>query len=399
MAGRKASVRYYPSRGAYFTTYRGKTHRLAEGPDDAPAGPTFLAALDKFKQLMQAAEAGTAKDANTVRTVVGRYLEWLASRRKPRTLALRKLYLGGFCGFTDEGSPPFGDLRVGELGPHHVERYCDFMRKPRWNAHQKKHTRWTQGMVRSFIDALHATLNWAAGPRQRLISANPVKGVERPPARSRGAESLVSPETHRRALEAADPGFRQLLVVCENTGCRPGELFIAEARHFEPQMGALVFRGQAHLAEGEESHKTSGKDRDRVIVLTGEALGLVKRLAAERPEGRLFVTAKARGCKGGQAWTTDRSYRRMRRLRKKAALPKTFTLYSYRHQYATAWLKAGGSIDDLAALLGNTPQVIRRHYSHLCDDRTRLRNLAEAFRAKAALAAEAAAPASTALPV
>jgi integrase len=380
MAGRKASVRYYPSRGAYFTTYRGKTHRLAEGPDDAPAGRTFLAALERFRQVMRAAEAGTAKDENTVRTVVDRYIEWLSSRRKPRTLKMRKIHLYGFCNFTDVGSPPFGDLRMSELSPHHVERYCDHMRKPRWNAHQKKATRWTNGMVRGFIDGMHAAFNWACGPKQRLITANPVKGVERPPARSRGAESLVTPETHRKALAVADPGFRQLLVVCQNTGCRPGELFIAEARHFEPQLGALVFRGQAHLAAGEESHKTSGKDKDRVIVLTGEGLELVKMLVAQYPEGKLFRTAKWQGCKGGQPWTTDRTYLRMRRVRRQAELPKTFTLYSYRHQYATAWLKAGGSIDDLAALLGNTPQVIRKHYSHLCDDRTRLRQLAEAFQ-------------------
>src|SRR5439155_10619563 len=96
----------------------------------------------------------------------------------------------------------------------------------------------------------------------------------------------------------------------------------------------------------------------------------------------LFRTCRGQGGKGGTPWNSKATHQRMRRLRQKAGLPRTFTLYSYRHQYATAWLKAGGSIDDLAALLGNTPEVIRKHYSHLCDDRERLRRVAEAFRAK-----------------
>lgn len=48
---RKSSVRYYPSRSAFFTVYRGERHKLAEGPDDQPDGPTFLAALTAFRGL------------------------------------------------------------------------------------------------------------------------------------------------------------------------------------------------------------------------------------------------------------------------------------------------------------------------------------------------------------
>src|SRR5262249_34772213 len=163
---------------------------------------------------------------------------------------------------------------------------------------------------------------------------------EKPPAKSRGAEYLVTPETHQKALAAARPDFRQILIVCENTGCRPGELFMAEARHFDPTLGALIFRGQAHLAAGENARKTSGKDKDRIIILTGEALQLVKELVAKYPKGPLFRKGKSRK----KPWDTDATYQRLKILRRNTGLPRTFTLYSYRHQYATAWLKAGGSI-------------------------------------------------------
>lgn len=379
---RRGGVRYFPSKRGYFTTFQGKTYKLAEGPDDAPSGPTFLAALNEFKRIMRQAVAGVAGDHNRLVTVIERHLQWLAPRRKKRTLAIRKCFLMAFCRFTDQGSEPFGELTIKELMPHHVERYCDYMREPRWNPHQKKNSFWTSGSTRSFIDCLNAALNWAAGPKQKLITHNPIKGVERPAARSRGAAYLVSPETHQKALAAAGKSLRQVLIVLESTGCRPGELFMAEARHFDSEIGALVFRGQAHLEQHENGHKTSSKDKDRIIFLTGEALELVKLLVQKHPAGPLFQTIREKGCPGGQPWTTDAIYRRVKTLRKKTGLPRTYTAYSYRHQYATAWLKAGGSIDDLAALLGNTPQVIRRHYSHICDDTQRLKRLAEAFRQK-----------------
>jgi integrase len=304
------------------------------------------------------------------------------SRRKKRTYTIRKRYFEEFCRFSDQGSQPFGDLRIRELVPYHVERFCDFMKTPRWNPHKKAMTRWTAGSVVCFVNSLHAALNWATGPKQMLITRNPIKGVEKPGRRSRGAAFLVPPGTHQKALGAARPDFRQLLIVLENTGCRPGELFMAEARHFDPSLGALIFRGQAHLEEGEQGHKTSGKDKDRIIILTGDALELVKQLVVKCPTGKLFRTGKQQGCSGNQPWNGESTYKRIRTIRKKTGLPRTFTLYSYRHQYATAWLKAGGSIDDLAILLGNTPDVIRQSYSHLCDDRERLRKLAEAFRQK-----------------
>jgi hypothetical protein len=52
---RRPSVRYFPSRGCYYCQVNGKQHRLATGPDDAPHGPTYLAAFEAFNQLLQSA--------------------------------------------------------------------------------------------------------------------------------------------------------------------------------------------------------------------------------------------------------------------------------------------------------------------------------------------------------
>jgi hypothetical protein len=133
IAGRRGNVRYYPSRHGYFTTFQGKRYTLAFGPEDGPRGPIFLAALEAFKRILQDATAGTAKDNNTVATIFQRYLQWLEPRRKIGTYIIRKRCFHAFSAFVDQGSKPFGELRICELMPHHVERFCDYLRTPRYN--------------------------------------------------------------------------------------------------------------------------------------------------------------------------------------------------------------------------------------------------------------------------
>jgi integrase len=295
VAGRKSSVKYYPSKKGYFTIYQGQTHRLATGPDDGPCGPTFLAALTKFREIMELAHAPSAGNENTLRIIAELYLRQLARSKKPDTVEIRQQSLVPFLEY-QHGNRKIGEMRVSELKKTHVKTFIAYMREPRSHHKWKKRIlRWRNGSVRNFVDSLHACFNWAV--KEELISANPVWGLEKPSPRSRGGECHVTQVMHQRALAAAREDFRQLLIVCEATGCRPSELFNAEARHFDEKVGAIVYRGQAHLAEGEVSHKTSNKDRDRIIFLTGSALELVKKLAVLYPEGRLFRTLRGQGCK------------------------------------------------------------------------------------------------------
>ena len=59
MAGSKPSVRYGKTRGAYLLTYCCRPIMLAKGPIAEVEGPCYLAALEKFKALIEPASTGT----------------------------------------------------------------------------------------------------------------------------------------------------------------------------------------------------------------------------------------------------------------------------------------------------------------------------------------------------
>ena len=88
---RKPQARYSASRkgGGYFATVNGTLHELALGPDDAPTGPTYLAALDRFREVLSLAGVEKQKDANTVRVVLETSMQHIAARKKPGTVEIR----------------------------------------------------------------------------------------------------------------------------------------------------------------------------------------------------------------------------------------------------------------------------------------------------------------------
>ena len=76
------------SEGGFPTHFEGKQIKVADGPDDASKGRTYLAALDEFRRLMQVSNAGTADQDNTVRVVVDMYGQHLEPNGQARSLEI-----------------------------------------------------------------------------------------------------------------------------------------------------------------------------------------------------------------------------------------------------------------------------------------------------------------------
>jgi integrase len=359
---RKPSVRYWKSRGAYMAWIKGKQELLARGPDDGPGGPCYREAAERFAELLAVENAGAAGDANTVRVVCDLYLQQARQDgRAAETLRSRVRLLGRFI------AAGYGETPVAELTPFHVQSFLGAVRT-------KDKNPWGPGTVRTFLAGLNAAMRWAV--RAELISRNPVAAVPLPSVRSRGRASLISDRDVGRLLDAASPPLRRVLVALLNTGARPGEILKATAAAWDDELGALVYHPEQTRLEGEVAHKTSRRrNKVRVIRFTGDALDMVRGLVATHPTGPLFRTLF------GGAWTGSELAKRFGRLRKRLGLPRAALPYSFRHVFATKWLEAGGSIEVLAELLGNSPAVIRGHYAHLCERRPELRAELERFNA------------------
>lgn len=374
--GRKASVRYYASRGAYFTHFEGRQIKLAEGPDDAPKGPTYLAALREFGELMSVETADTADQENTVRVVVDLYGQHLERNGQDRTL---EILLQTCTSAVEE----FGDKNFGELKPIHVSSWLAKMAKPRDHTHKTKiggqaktrKVKWGATYQNMALRTLVAAFNWAKG--QGIITAhclqNPKAVVVRGRKRSRGQEAYVSPETWKKLIGrigATNYAFADLLRFLHGTGCRPSEAYHVEARYYRPAERCVIYPGHPRPDDfAWKNARRSGKDR--VIFLSRELVEIVEKRIAEHPEGPIFRS------RHNDRWYQEAVSVNLRWYAKKLDIKPAPTAYSLRHTFATDWLLNGGSIKVLADLLGTSVSMLERHYSHLMVDKDRMHSILE----------------------
>lgn len=224
------------------------------------------------------------------------------------------------------------------LKKHHVE------------AAVRKHGAWngtTENHVKSHIVAL---FNW--GVEQGLIGVNPVKGIRKPRAKSRGSQAVIDASEHERLLAAAPAYLRDVLFALHQTGCRPCEVLTVSAANFSADAGLWILH----------RHKTAhATGKPRIIYLTPEMITLCRDLAAKYPEGPLFRR------RSGKPFPPAYYLARLvRRLRRRLGMRESVSPYGYRHSFATDALANGVPDAQVAELLGHSGTgMLHRHYAHL----------------------------------
>jgi integrase len=359
---RKTTIRYWKSRNGYWCQFNNKQEHLASGPDDYPDGPTYAAARNAFNSLMAFGAVERAGDDNTVYVVLERYMDSVKKKWTEQTYEVRVFQLQPFI-------TRYGNTKIAELTHALIDKFLDEQRVPRRSG---KNTRsWGDTGCSNFLMTLKAALRWAQ--RRKDISSNPMDGYSIPTIRSRSRDCLVSPETHRRLLGSIRKHWlKRVVIALENTGARPGELLNAKGTDWDDELGAIVYYRDDVRREDDFRHKTA-KYKDRVICFDGEALEMVRSLVKANPTGYIFARKDGRRPHRKTLVGAFRAHREKLGVRK-------LTAYSYRHTFATNWLKAGKPVEILAELLGNSPQTIYKHYQHLCADRDAIRKHLQAFR-------------------
>lgn len=307
---------YRKDRDCWYVWHNGQQVRLQRDKDAA-------------FQLWHRIELGLEEvvtEGPSVATIITAYLSNAQARLKPSTLLSKRKVLDRF-------KAEKGQEAAVALTPAVVLVWLD---RQKWG----QSLRWLACCI------IKTCYRWAV--TAKMLQETPLSGLKVKPPRSRGAEALVSSETHEQLLRAAPLALRRVLLALYATGCRPSEVCRVEARHFDATNGVWLL----------DEHKTDRTGKRRIIYLSTSMISLCQELAQQHPTGPLFLNTK------GNPLTPDRLRNWLFKTRLRLGISGVIP-YAYRHSYATDALSRGIADALVAELLGHSTLTLHRHYAHL----------------------------------
>lgn len=266
----------------------------------------------------------------TIGELAGQFLEWLALNRDEKTYNYYSRYVLEFVEATGK------TFRVSKVKPIVLSRWAD-----REYGKHSDSTRWAayRSVIRLF--------NWSK--KAGLIRFNPVEGVETPQPHRR--EEFITPEQYQALLAAIkDPRMHDAVVAMWETGCRPQEVRIVEARHYDKARAVWIL----------DREQSKGKREKRIIYLRPEVVEITERLIKKHPTGPIFRN------KLGKPWTGNAFRCRFRRIAEK--LDFKCTSYLLRHGFGTRKLGEGVDSIIVAKLMGHSStKMLEKVYYHATD--------------------------------
>lgn len=310
----------------FFITVSGKQYALGvEGPDTPE---NRARAEEAARKLLQA-----VGDPVTVGDACARYLEAAGRRVGHHAMHGYRRDLKAFVAAVGADTP------LASLTTTSVEATAD---RPGWSATTRS----------SYLAVVGAMLRESTGQPWKL---------RRPAMEFRGSDAIWTDEEFEDIHAAALGDFRPYLIVLRETGARPMEVasLTAEVVNWAEGLAAL------------RKHKNARKGKPRVLHFSAVAMAELNRQRDQYPAGHLFRN------KQGKPFRTISLCVRLELARARAFVERPVTLYGLRHGFITRALEAGYTADVVAALVGNSPQMISRVYSHVGANAALMRTITE----------------------
>lgn len=271
--------------------------------------------------LAVTAKAPTLADFGTKR-----FLPWVRETRglKPRS---RRYYLRGWDLIK---RTPLVGMTIDRINSEIIDRL-----KIRGVKQAEVSAAYRNQAMRTLSRALNLTVEW------KVINQAPRIHLEPEDER----EELITPEREERLLQHAGPTLRDVIILCQDTGGRPDEIFRIRVEDIDWQQQWIFNR----------HGKT--KNSRRYLPIRDRVAEVLKRRAGKRTEGWLFPS----DAKSGHLTTVTKAFAC---AREKAGLPDAVVLYSARHTFGTAVLAGTGNPAVTMKAMGHGSPKMMMRYQH-----------------------------------
>lgn len=285
---------------------------------------------DKAQLAFHAIMAGT-REITSKTPVVELCSEFLVDCHRQNEQSTYNWYrdhLESFCNF-------IGKLQVSQLKPYHVER---------WIA-KRYPTTTNPNTIHGAMRPICRVMNWAT--KSGRIAANPIQNLVKPAPTNR--DVYLTPEQFDVVIKTVrHETMRELMTLLRETGCRPMEARMMEARHFNRTERTITF----------PKAEAKGKKEARVILLNDRAFEIICRRVLKYPAGRLFLNRL------GNKYTRGALNSFCARLTIKLGFH--VCPYAVRHTFATDAIVRGVDLLTIAHLMGHKDlKMLQRFYSHI----------------------------------
>jgi integrase len=229
--------------------------------------------------------------------------------------------------------------------------------------------------ARRTLTQLSACCEWSC--ESSLASDNPFRGMAKKIKVVRDEEDTIDPFTteERDTIIAAFEQhpyysyYASFVKFLFMTGCRTGEAVGLKWKHISPDCKTITFcesvSSQLKIRKDCKTHKT------RKFPCNNSLQALLLSIKSENcnPESLVFPSKRGIEIRSGHfidnAWKgrSDRTDGIVMQLAKEGKVSRYRTQYNTRHTFITMALEAGVSVVQVAKWVGNSPEIIMKHYA------------------------------------